>query len=321
MRAPTALCLALTLTVTPLTAGDFTDAVTNTYATRPSGNPGAVAFDANLQFRTAAGGLDIIDAATRTDDAYWHNFGSDEAPDWKVKIQTYTRLEYVDALSIGSTVNVSGYLGWYTLGADPGSIANESAIQRYYAANSLAVSDDVRIYQMLGLPDSSGSQTRVLAQYWVSPDALIRPGYNWDIGGNEAPANYDSNNPTSAYGLIAETWDLPSFNMILSGAGGSTVTISSGINWASWLANQQQNNTYPWTQMGYTMDWGYDTDPLDAANREGAGYDTFGISEFVLMNDTDTIFAGYIAPSDLTPYLNNSAPVQLVPEPTALGLL
>ena len=318
MRIFSALCVLLTLPAAPLAAGNFSDAATNSYATRPAGNPGDVTFDPTLQYRTAAGGLQVVDPVNHTG-GDWQNFGTVEDPDWRLRVQTYTQLQYVATTVIGSTVSFSGFQSWMTLAADPTSTATSSAIQDYYAANPIdGVADTTRIYQMLGLPDSSATQTRVLAQYWVSPDNLLRPGYNWNITGNSDPANYSATLPTTAYGVVSDTWDFTgSFEMVV--ASGSILLITSAIDWAGWLAALQQINTYPWSQMGYTLDWGYDTDPTDAANRIGVGYDTFGISEFILMNNADAYFAGYIAPSDLTPYLNGAA-VQLVPEPSALGL-
>lgn len=311
---------ALAFSLTPLFSGDFSESATNSFATRPAGNPASVSFQAGLQYRTRAGGLAVVDAVGHSGDAVWHNFGSALNPDWRLKTQTFLRPEYVQSYSIGQHVTFSGFQTWVTLGADPTNVGNSSEIQQYYQSNLIGgVSAESRIYQMLGMPDNSASESKILAHYWVKADDLIRPAYNWDIGGNATPLNYDPDSPVSGFGVIDAPWTAESpFTMV--NYDGSTMEISDAGSWGDWISSMQQESTYPWTAMGYTLDWGFDTDPSSALNRSGAGFDTFGLSEFILKDSTDVIFAGYIANSDLESYLNGNA-VMLIPEPGVLLLI
>jgi len=111
-----------------------------------------------------------------------------------------------------------------------------------------------RLDELLGLTPDSGND--LIVELWVDPGDLFRPSANPDItdstGGTGSPA--------------------------------TSYTLSTGQNYAdwfderlSWIYANSDGDSYPWTGLGYTYDWG---NPL---------FD-FGLSEFVL-NKNSTVGA------------------------------
>ncbi|MDD4155286.1 MAG: hypothetical protein PHY08_01825 [Candidatus Cloacimonetes bacterium] len=99
-----------------------------------------------------------------------------------------------------------------------------------------------RLKQLLGLPPDSDNT--YIVEMWVETDDLKRPSKDNEI--------YDSQSDLS-YPVDAD---------------------SSWINWFNNLvATQYGENPYPWTQLGYTYDWG---------NPESK----IGISEFIIMKNS-----------------------------------
>ncbi len=109
-----------------------------------------------------------------------------------------------------------------------------------------------RLDELLGLtPDSEND---LIVELWVDPDDLFRPSANPDI-----------TDPTGG-----------------SGPPSTSYVLSTGQNYAdwydgrlSWIYANSGGDSYPWTGLGYTYDWG---NPL---------FD-YGMSEFVL-NKNSTV--------------------------------
>ena len=101
----------------------------------------------------------------------------------------------------------------------------------------------LRLEQLLGLPPDDG-KTRFV-EFWVSPDDLFRPSADPEITDHEAGPDYPA----------------PS----------DLVTIAAAhVQWMeSQSAASYGDNSYPWTRLGYTYDWG---------NPAGE----VGLSEFVI---------------------------------------
>ncbi|BCS86279.1 hypothetical protein prwr041_21720 [Prevotella herbatica] len=98
-----------------------------------------------------------------------------------------------------------------------------------------------RLCQFLGLSDTDRRDTLVYMR--VLAKKLFRPSYNTDI----------KRRTTQAFA-------------------GNNDYINLDINNRLWMSQQQFSNTYPWTRMGYTYDWGED--------------DYIGVTEFILEPNT-----------------------------------
>lgn len=87
----------------------------------------------------------------------------------------------------------------------------------------------LRLEQLLGLPPHTGKNRFV--EIWVNPSDLFRPCPDPEISDEECELDF----PTSSYFTIAEEHQ-------------------------KWIKNLRANSYgkdgYPWTQLGYTYDWG-----------------------------------------------------------------
>jgi hypothetical protein len=116
----------------------------------------------------------------------------------------------------------------------------------------------LRLKQVLGLPASSQNDT--IVEFWVSPDYLFRPTPEPAINSVSAGLSTSSNAP-----LISPNLRIPPF-------------------WPAWYNRNYLTrdyamvpsitNGYPFTQLGYTYDWG-STEP-----------NHFGLSEFIIPSGT-----------------------------------
>ena len=86
------------------------------------------------------------------------------------------------------------------------------------------------------------SQNDMVAEFWVDPKIMFRPSADPEITDHEAQVDFSYTNVF--------------------------VTVSPG--YYSWFTNQVAVNTYPWTRLGYTYDWGNPTGQI------------IGVSEFVI---------------------------------------
>ncbi len=120
-------------------------------------------------------------------------------------------------------------------------------------ADSLSLNN--RLIEMLGLrPDGVES---VVNYMWVEPSSLLRPSYD--------------PNPTTTYGAVEypANDELPSWyrEWFDGNVEYSYESPAEGLN-------------YPFTRLGYTYDWG-----------EGAS--KYGVSEFIIVPQSEIIYAGH----------------------------
>nr|WP_290223965.1 hypothetical protein [Trichocoleus desertorum] len=113
-----------------------------------------------------------------------------------------------------------------------------------------------RLNQLLGLPPDEASQSRYIVELWVEPKHLFRPTPDPDISDREATLAF----PQNAFAAIATSYQ-------------------------EWFSAQfasrypTTGKSYPWTQLGYTYDWG---NPADWQRLEPNHPAHVGLSEFVI---------------------------------------
>ncbi|MDD3050895.1 MAG: hypothetical protein PHR06_07070 [Candidatus Cloacimonetes bacterium] len=100
-----------------------------------------------------------------------------------------------------------------------------------------------RLKQLLGLPPSS--ENNYIVEMWINPENLRRPARDNEINDDTCQLEFPANADT--------TW----------------------INWFNHLLDiQYSDNPYPWTQLGYTYDWG---------NLESK----VGLSEYIILQNSE----------------------------------
>ena len=109
---------------------------------------------------------------------------------------------------------------------------------------------DTRLRQILGLtPNASVSD---IVEFWVKPGSLFRPAADNEITDQTAGLDIPDSTPP---------WYRRWFNDLRSHQ--------------YFQSEDPRNNAYPWTQLGYTYDWGLD--------------DHQGLSEFVINTNSDVL--------------------------------
>lgn len=129
---------------------------------------------------------------------------------------------------------------------------------REFCANYHGDNQVFRIKELLGLPGSASSDTVV--EFWISPDFLFRPTPEPAIDSVSAGLSASANAP-----LIATNCRTPVFwpNWYNNNLATRYYDFSRGIG-----------SSYPYTQLGYTFDWGSDRPKQE------------GLSEFVIPSGT-----------------------------------
>lgn len=94
------------------------------------------------------------------------------------------------------------------------------------------IKDSKRMCRFLGLDDTTPSDTIVF--FWIDQSRLFRPAYNSDITKPVSKTN------------IARSID------------------HSNSDVQKWFTKECKTNTYPWTRLGYTYDWGDVQDKIGA---------------------------------------------------------
>lgn len=107
----------------------------------------------------------------------------------------------------------------------------------------------IRTKQLLGLPP--GSYCSRVAEFWVKPEDLYRPAYNYEIAGTSSDIFFDGTETTDY-----KTWF--NANIIYS------------------YYPERDGTPYPWTRLGYTYDWGNENSEV-------------GLSEFVVKEESQII--------------------------------
>lgn len=148
----------------------------------------------------------------------------------RVKMVALTRNYYDN--SVGRDYTLSFGELWVTVAPE----------LRQFFATDLAGPSMRRLEQLLGLPPDGG-YTRIV-EFWVDPANLFRPSPDPEITDMEAELTFP--------------------------AGSRTAVSQAHRDWfsATWSSRYESATPYPWTQLGYTYDWG--------------GSDHVGLSEFVI---------------------------------------
>ncbi|MDX9971385.1 MAG: hypothetical protein RBU21_00200 [FCB group bacterium] len=103
---------------------------------------------------------------------------------------------------------------------------------------------DLRLKQLLGMPHTTSRTWFV--EFWVHPEDLFRPSADPEVSDREAELAFRPD--TAAQTTSAEH--------------------------VAWIENQVATNTWPWTRLGYTYDWG---NPVNHV----------GLSEFIIRRNAD----------------------------------
>lgn len=152
------------------------------------------------------------------------------AGDSRVKMVALTRNYYDN--SVGQDYNLAFGELWVTAAPE---------LKRFFQSD-LSQLSTLRLEQILGLPPEGG-YTRIV-EFWVDPADMFRPSPDPEITDMEAELTFPS---------------------------GSRTTVSQAYkDWfsATWASRYESATPYPWTQLGYTYDWG--------------SSDHVGLSEFVI---------------------------------------
>lgn len=135
----------------------------------------------------------------------------------RVLVSTYTKYAASYQNSIGDTLSTVWGINWVTVGQELKSFVNNSLVTE----NKL----NLRIRQILGLPPTN--QANYIVELWVYPNDLFRPARDPEIDDNVCQLYFPANVSPEHQNWFNEN-----------------------------LLSSYGNNGYPWTQMGYTYDWG-----------------------------------------------------------------
>jgi hypothetical protein len=142
---------------------------------------------------------------------------------------------------------------------------------RAYAPTA-AVPLAARLGQLLGLPPESAARSanRQVVELWVEPQFLFRPSPDPEITDHEAELDFRTASEFVAVAAGYQRWFYAQYDQRYQYQG-QPIAIN-GAEPAAALP-------YPWTQLGYTYDWG---DRADWATLDPARPDHVGLSEFVI---------------------------------------
>ncbi|HPM04070.1 MAG TPA: hypothetical protein PK816_18055, partial [Candidatus Cloacimonadota bacterium] len=135
----------------------------------------------------------------------------------RVLVSTYTKYASSYQNCIGDTISLTWGVTWVTVGNELKDKIENSIVSE----NRL----DLRIRQMLGLPPTN--QSKYIVEMWVYPADLFRPAKDPEIDDTVCQLSFPAN--------VSQDY----------------------INWFNNnSASSYGENGYPWTQLGYTYDWG-----------------------------------------------------------------
>jgi hypothetical protein len=123
------------------------------------------------------------------------------------------------------------------------------------------ISLEYRLNQVLGLPPDVGGKSRYIVELWVEPRSLFRPSRDPNISDREAELDFPLSNTFESISSSYQDW----FSQQFKSRYGSPSNPSTKL--------------YPWTQLGYTYDWGSQSDWQSADVKRSPHV---GLSEFVI---------------------------------------
>jgi hypothetical protein len=129
-----------------------------------------------------------------------------------------------------------------------------------------------RLNQLLGLPPESVERAanRQVVEIWVEPQFLFRPSPDPEITDHEAELGFRSASEFVSVPSSYLQWFYAQFDQRYQ-SGGQPLTRQ--------VAETSGTLPYPWTQLGYTYDWG---SPSDWAGIDPGRPKEVGLSEFVI---------------------------------------
>jgi len=118
-------------------------------------------------------------------------------------------------------------------------------VKKYVRRHPVQTSNlDLRLKQLLGMPHTTSRTWFV--EFWVHPENLFRPAPDPEVTDREAELAFRPD----------------------------TLAQSTSAEHVAWIENQIATNTWPWTRLGYTYDWGNAVSHV-------------GLSEFVIRRNSD----------------------------------
>ncbi|MBD1909114.1 MULTISPECIES: hypothetical protein [unclassified Leptolyngbya] len=129
-----------------------------------------------------------------------------------------------------------------------------------------------RLNQLLGLPPETSDRlaSRQVVEIWVDPQFLFRPSPDPEITDHEAELGFRSANEFLSVSSAYQQWFYAQYDQRYQ-SNGQPITRTS--------VEASGTLPYPWTQLGYTYDWGSSS---DWATVEPNHPENVGLSEFVI---------------------------------------
>jgi hypothetical protein len=127
-----------------------------------------------------------------------------------------------------------------------------------------------RLSQLLGLPPEPATQSvnRRVVEAWVDPQFLLRPSPDPEITDHEAELAFRTANEFISVPISYQHWFYAQYDQRYQHNGQPIAR-----------ADDSGALPYPWTQLGYTYDWG---DRADWATIDPTRPEDVGLSEFVI---------------------------------------
>ncbi len=129
-----------------------------------------------------------------------------------------------------------------------------------------------RLSQVLGLPPEPAAQAanRQVVEVWVDPQFLFRPSPDPEITDHEAELTFRTSNEFVSVPTSYQHWFYAQYDQRYQYQGQPIARPST---------DSLSAVPYPWTQLGYTYDWG---DRADWATLDRDRPENVGLSEFVV---------------------------------------
>jgi hypothetical protein len=171
---------------------------------------------------------------------------------------------------VGYTQNVGGRLiitrdVWVTAVPDL-----QSFCKAYTPTPTISLA--ARLGQVLGLPPEPAAQAanRQVVEVWVAPQFLFRPSPDPEITDHEAELTFRTASEFVSVPIAYQHWFYAQYDQRYQYQG-QPIAINS--------TEPSNALPYPWTQLGYTYDWG---DRADWVRLDGDRPANVGLSEFVI---------------------------------------
>jgi hypothetical protein len=128
-----------------------------------------------------------------------------------------------------------------------------------------------RLNQLLGLPpdERDRAANRRIVEIWIDPTYLFRPSFDPEITDHEAEVGFRSLSEFISVPLSYQQWFYAQYDQRYQDKGQPIDRNQS----------ENQRTPYPWTQLGYTYDWG---NPADWSKIDPNRPKRVGLSEFVI---------------------------------------